>query len=88
MDLTKGSCSDQEEEEEGRKEGERRPLGQVHNMSLKSLYIRRLTSKTGLFYTVLEKRVANLHFFSRKWPNMTYNLYEKEQKEQKKKKKK
>ena len=24
MDLTKGSCSDQEEEEEGRKEGERR----------------------------------------------------------------
>ena len=23
MDLTKGSCSDQEEEEEGRKEGER-----------------------------------------------------------------
>ena len=26
--------------------------------------------KTGQFYTVSEKRLANLHFFLEKWPNM------------------
>ena len=26
--------------------------------------------KTGQFYTVSEKRLANLHFFSEKWPKM------------------
>ena len=28
--------------------------------------------KTGQFYTVSEKRLANLHFFLEKWPNLAY----------------
>ena len=36
--------------------------------------------KTGQFYTVSEKRLANLHFFVEKWLNMTIffvNFYKK-----------
>ena len=33
-------------------------------------HIKRLISKSGRFYTVSEKRLANLHFFSGKGPNI------------------
>ena len=31
--------------------------------------------KTRHFYTVSEKRLANLHFFSEKWPNKAYFFF-------------
>jgi hypothetical protein len=34
--------------------------------------IRKFISRTGRFYTVSEKRLANLHFFVEKWLKMTF----------------
>jgi len=33
--------------------------------------IKKMIYKTCNFYTVSEKRLANLHFFKEKWPNVT-----------------
>ena len=35
--------------------------------------------KTGQFYTVSEKRLANLHIISEKWPYMASNFSQKSQ---------
>ena len=42
----------------------------VSETSKKIGHIRKLIKKIGHFYTVSEKRLANLHFFSGKWPNI------------------
>ena len=53
MDLTKGSCSDQEEEEQGRKEGERRPRDLKNRLILYSF--RKTPSRFAFFFRKMAK---------------------------------